>query len=657
MIESLARRWNAFWYGPVAVVRPYLLVRCFMLLLAFDAWLLLAYRSAAYGFDGFNVAHFAWLDAVQPTPSPAIYGCVQFLIGLLALYVAVTGFNRLVIAAVTFLYSYGWSMSLLDGYQHHYLTSIVLFCMACFPSARQWFEISPRGSNRNLKFDAACGYRMLGVTVAIVYIYTAMAKCDARWLAGETLQTIDQSSGLLSSIASIGGTEIAFWRLLSASVIVFELLIATGYIVASLQDTPMNRWLKRSLIVPFGLAIALHVGFEFLQLRIGLFSYYMIATACVYFLPTTALARFASIVDVPLNWVENGIQSLLTRFESRLLAAAVVVASLAALVICVCGYSVKMPGSFAACVVVAVGLAVWAIVCVVRSSTESVFRPALILAGTAMVMWVAIANNDARYQFHMQLANQYLELGQPSNAVAAYENAERHLSGDNQQRRDWLLNIDAALQANGDVAASVERLREAIELDPNSAEAHYNLGMVLLRQGKLNEAADELDEALRLNPGFVEAMVNLANVATVRGDVQSAIEHLNTALKIKPHYAEAHYNLGNVYLQNRQFDKAKTSYRDALSRDPTLAAAHNNMGNAMLQQGELAEAEASVARALGIDPTLPSAHCSLGNICFKQGQVAEAAEHYQTALRHDPNYAEAKHNLRIARAQLQRRFQ
>jgi hypothetical protein len=42
-------------------------------LAAVDTWLLMIPRGGRYGAGGFNVAHFAWIDALFPVPTPRAY--------------------------------------------------------------------------------------------------------------------------------------------------------------------------------------------------------------------------------------------------------------------------------------------------------------------------------------------------------------------------------------------------------------------------------------------------------------------------------------------------------------------------------------------------------------------------------------------------------
>jgi tetratricopeptide (TPR) repeat protein len=47
-------------------------------------------------------------------------------------------------------------------------------------------------------------------------------------------------------------------------------------------------------------------------------------------------------------------------------------------------------------------------------------------------------------------------------------------------------------------------------LNPDAAEAHYNLGVALAAKGRTEEAIHHFQEALRLKPYFAEARDNLA---------------------------------------------------------------------------------------------------------------------------------------------------
>ncbi len=648
------KRWDEFWHAPVASVRPYLFVKGFLLLLAMDAWLLLSGRSAVYGFGGFNVAHFGWLDAVQPLPSPELYGAVQFLIGLLALFTFLLPLNRVVAAAIFALWTYGWSMSWLDNYQHHYLISSVLLCIAMFPIS---------GRNDARPRVGAWAYKLLGVTIAVVYVWTSITKCDSTWLSGQTLQIVDRSNGFLSvlgDIASYLGVGPALsWPLISAGVIVVELIVAAGYLLAVSHNGRSRLAVRISLTIGL-LAISLHAGFEAMGLKIGLFSYYMMMTACVFFLPEKPLLSVRRWVDrvlSPLEFLSQQSQKVLPDLWPC--APAVVMAVIVAAVLGLCGWAIEMPGAFAAGAIAGGALVAAAIWSAIRNSSHAAARYNIAAGVASLAMWIAVSVSSAPFDHYMLRGNQLLEMGRADDAVATFEMAGRFVGRSAEQQGDYHMNTAAALQAVGRLEDAETHLRAAAQWTPDSAQIEFNLGHVMLARGQLSQAVTYLHRAIEIDPQFAEAHLNLGNALLQQGHRDQAQAAFETAIGLKPDYAEAYYNLGNVHYSRAEFSAAIAQFQKALEFDPRLASAHNNLGNAFYRRGKYDDAETHYRKALRLDPKLANAHCNLGNICFRRGDYAAALEHYQDALLIEPDYSDARHNLRLARAKIERsgRFQ
>ncbi len=253
--------WDGYWYGAVAAVRPYLLVRGTLLLLAFDAWILMLPHAGRYGLGGFNVAHFAWLDAVQPIPSAGLYAGVLVMSGMLAFIGAMTG-ARAAIAALAAIYTYGWAMSLLDGFQHHYLISLALLCFALLPPLRAE-DVGRRRS--------AFSHRLLAVTLAIVYAFAAASKYEARWRGGGPLASLAEGrppfSALVGLAARLGVAAPTFWILASLGVTALELLIAAAYLLATRRRARRSPWRRRLAWAALAGAAAIHLGATVLRLE------------------------------------------------------------------------------------------------------------------------------------------------------------------------------------------------------------------------------------------------------------------------------------------------------------------------------------------------------------------------------------------------------
>jgi len=176
---KLESPFDQYFFGSVAPTRPYLLLRLSLLLLAFDCWVDLIPHAGRYGVGGFNVAHFAVLE-ILPTPTPGLYIGTMVLCGWLALVMAVRP-ARAGLALLFGLYTYGWSMSMLDSYQHHYLLSLVLFSFIFFPVPAATAVFGPTGGGARAP-DADLGrWRVVGGLLLLLFVADAtLAACGVR---------------------------------------------------------------------------------------------------------------------------------------------------------------------------------------------------------------------------------------------------------------------------------------------------------------------------------------------------------------------------------------------------------------------------------------------------------------------------------------------
>ena len=129
------------------------------------------------------------------------------------------------------------------------------------------------------------------------------------------------------------------------------------------------------------------------------------------------------------------------------------------------------------------------------------------------------------------------------------------------------------LAGRGRVDEAIAHYKKAIEIRPDHAEAHNNLGIVLAGRGQFDEAIAQYQKALEIKPNYAEAHNNLGNALVGRGQVDAAIAHYQKALEIKPDYAEAHNNLGVALAGRGQLDEAIAHYQKALEIKPDDANA------------------------------------------------------------------------------------
>jgi uncharacterized protein (TIGR02466 family) len=192
---------------------------------------------------------------------------------------------------------------------------------------------------------------------------------------------------------------------------------------------------------------------------------------------------------------------------------------------------------------------------------------------------------------------------------------------------------------------AIEHYLKAIQLNPDNAEAHNNLGVAYKENGDLTAAIESYQKAISLKPDYAEAYNNLGSVLQEKGDHKAAIETYQRVIELTPSIAQVHSNLGAAYKENGDLTAAIESYQEAISIDPDYAEAHNNLGIAQKIEGYLEEAIESLTRALQLKPNDATIYVNLGATLQDKGDTDKAIEAYRQAIQIKPDLAEAQLNL------------
>ena len=239
-------------------------------------------------------------------------------------------------------------------------------------------------------------------------------------------------------------------------------------------------------------------------------------------------------------------------------------------------------------------------------------------------------------------ANAYHRAGNLSDAAASLEQAVR-LQPDQAEIHDQL---GIVLAQQGKLEAAAACYRKALELQPSFVPAHGNLGNLLRSQGKLDDAASCYRRILQLADSS-QAHYDLGQIAQAQGRFAEAAACYRRAIELQGDFSEAHANLGTVLAQQGKLAEAVASYRRALAIRDDSEEVHSNLGAALAGQGMLAEAVASCRRAVELKSDYTAAYYNLAIALKQQGNLDEAAASYRKALELQPDYAEAYNNLAV----------
>src|SRR5262252_11468 len=200
--------------------------------------------------------------------------------------------------------------------------------------------------------------------------------------------------------------------------------------------------------------------------------------------------------------------------------------------------------------------------------------------------------------------------------------------------------------ASGNLDSAESSFRRVLKIDPQSAAAHANLGVVAMRRKNWDQALAELQKAEKLDPKMAGVRLNIGLVEYHRANYEQAISPLASVIRDDPGSLQARYLLGLcysflerpgdavttleplwpqmsdqfVYLYvlgvsafhagNKELDEKATRRLIEIGGDTPLF--HLLMAKAMLNHSDDERALAELKKAEAGDPRLPFLHFNLG---------------------------------------------
>jgi len=116
-------------------------------------------------------------------------------------------------------------------------------------------------------------------------------------------------------------------------------------------------------------------------------------------------------------------------------------------------------------------------------------------------------------------------------------------------------------------AQAIAAYQRVLELDPEHAAAHINLGTLLYNRQDFALSERHYRAAIEVDPRYALAYFDLGNVLDETGRVAEAIQAYNTALQLAPTYGDAHYNVALAYEKIREPRKALKHWRAYVKLD------------------------------------------------------------------------------------------
>ena len=182
-------------------------------------------------------------------------------------------------------------------------------------------------------------------------------------------------------------------------------------------------------------------------------------------------------------------------------------------------------------------------------------------------------------------------------------------------------------------------LMRSVELQPDNVAAHVELGNLLLAARNLDQAGQQAEIALQKDPTNTDALALSANVLAANNRFGDALEQINKAISIAPNNARLYTNLALIQAHQNQLPAAELSLKKTIELEPGSARNHVNLAGLYQQQQNLSAAESEYRKAIELEPKSVSARVAFARFCLSRGD-RNTAEHIildgKQALGDDP---------------------
>ena len=208
-----------------------------------------------------------------------------------------------------------------------------------------------------------------------------------------------------------------------------------------------------------------------------------------------------------------------------------------------------------------------------------------------------------------------------------------------------LSNLGSLYIRFNDFYRAMSSFTRAIQIDSNSFEPHFNLGLLYASYlGRLEDARYHYEKVVQLNPkiSWVKqvAYANLGSINHKQGKYKEAVEFSQKALLLKGPKrvrAVAFVTLANCYIDSLgDTTKAVKAFKKAIEEDSREMSAYINLSLIYDKQGKYDFAKRIIKEGLSADSNYAPLHCERGINNYRLGNFQEAIRNLEKAVELSP---------------------
>jgi tetratricopeptide (TPR) repeat protein len=252
----------------------------------------------------------------------------------------------------------------------------------------------------------------------------------------------------------------------------------------------------------------------------------------------------------------------------------------------------------------------------IRLSPLVTFAMALaLLAGCAR-------NPQVAKQKYLQEGRNYLDRGKYLEATIEFENAIQI----DPQFAEAHYQLAQCQLKQSDWFHAYQELKRTVEIDPSISKAQLDLADLLLAGRNYAEARDRAETVLKADPRNAQAEIVISNVDTSQGDLAKGLKEAQLAIQMDPNRSGSYLNLAMLQQENKDDSSAEQNFQKALSLDPKSDLALSEAGHFYERQKRWPEAEKLFQSEIASSPQVPLPRAALVALYIAEGQKEKAEQ-------------------------------
>lgn len=218
--------------------------------------------------------------------------------------------------------------------------------------------------------------------------------------------------------------------------------------------------------------------------------------------------------------------------------------------------------------------------------------------------------------------------------------------GDPNVRKQKYFESGMRYSSQGQFNEAAIQFANALKVDNEYGDAHYELAKAYLHLGQFGAAYQEFSHTVDLQPANWQARLDFGSLLLAGGRDEDAQIQAKAVMALQPNNPDAHALLSGIAIKAGHREVALTEIQRALQLDPNRATFHEDL--AILQESDPSQAsgvESELKKSVAIDPQSVTARLLLAAFYTNSSRWPEAEETSWGAVAADPKSLEARQGM------------